>query len=106
MCGGDGGGGVGPNDSQPSCESLRERTTLNSVNPTALTSLKVSEILTIAAQSPTGPLAAMRQSGVILGAITSPSAARILECIQDGHVYVAEVISINGGQIVVLVRHQ
>lgn len=106
MCGGDGNGGVDPTGPQPSCEALHERTTLNSVNPAAIPVLKVGDILTVVAQSPTGPLAVVHSSGTTVGAITSASAARILECIQNGHNYVAVIQTISGAQIVVLIRHK
>jgi hypothetical protein len=66
--------------------------------------LHTGTILDVRANSPTGPLVAVLNQGQIVGSVTSASAARILECIEDGYEFVAEVLQVNGGQVVVLIR--
>jgi hypothetical protein len=99
------GGGPGPRpEPRSNCASLRERTTLNSVDPAAVNLLHAGTILDVRANSPTGPLVAVLNQVQIVGSVTSASAARILECIEDGYEFVAEVLQVNGGQVVVLIR--
>jgi hypothetical protein len=43
-------------------------------------------------------------NGQVAGSITSSIIQRIAECIENGHVYVAEVLSIQGGACRVRVR--
>ena len=104
FCGG-GGGGDRP-DTETSCEALTDQTTLNSVDAKVLAHVHVRDVLDVVAQSSTGPLAAKDKTRAIVGTITSASLGRILECIDEGHQFVAEVKSINGGQVIVLVRHK
>jgi hypothetical protein len=102
---GSGGGGNRPN-TEASCESLSEQTTLNSVDEEVLAGVRVGQVLDVVALSSTGPLAAEDHRGAFVGSITSASLGRILECIDEGHRFVAEVKSISGGQVIVLVRHR
>jgi uncharacterized membrane protein YeaQ/YmgE (transglycosylase-associated protein family) len=100
--------GGGPTPRPPGngsdCAKLHEQTTLNSVDPNVLSTIKKDDILTIHAQSPRGPLVVLNQSGGVVGSITSASLAKILDCINDGFEYVAIVQSVKGGQVIVLIR--
>jgi hypothetical protein len=106
MCGSSGNSGAEGPGSDVSCEMLTDNTTLNSLNPAALVGLKTGEILDVQAQGARGPLVAIDQAGIVVGAITSAQAGRILTCITQGHQYVAEVIRINGGQVIISIRHR
>ncbi len=97
--------GPGPRpEPRSNCASLREKTTLNSVNPVTATQLRKGNILAVHAQSPTGPLVALNDNGQIVGSVTSASAAQILACIEQDYEFVAEVQQVSGAQIIVLIR--
>lgn len=101
---GSGGGVPRPPGGGSDCAKLHEETTLNSVDPGVLATVKKDEVLTVHAQSPRGPLVALNRNGAIVGSITSASLAKFLDCIEKGFEYVAIVQSIKGGQVIVVVR--
>ena len=103
------GSGGGPDWVTPtnnSCAKLSQQTTLNSPNQAVLKQLKKGDILEIRLR-PAGTTAvveAMRGNDVA-GTITSSVIQRLAECIQQGFVYVAEVMEdIKGGACKVHVR--
>lgn len=106
MCGSSGDTGVDGPSPATSCEALTDKTTLNSLNQGALDGLNVRDILDVRAEGPRGPLVVINEAGNIVGAITSALAGQILMCIDQGHQYVAEVMRINGGQVVITIRHR
>ena len=101
--GGDGigGGGIGPGSP---C-AIDELTSLNSVSPSALQAVAPGTLLDVAFLSgPPQRLVAQNGAGQTVGSITSRSMLQIIECIQIGCRYVAEVVSIQGGACQVRVR--
>jgi len=85
--------------------NIVEKTPLNSPNNTVLTTLRVGDILSVVYQpGPPKRLVAEQSPGVIAGSITSPSMLSIIQCIQRGYAYVAEVLSLRGAICEVLVR--
>jgi hypothetical protein len=106
MCGSSGSTGFDGPATETNCETLTDNTTLNSLNPEALHGLKVGDILDVRAEGPRGPLVVLNHAGVIVGAITSALVGQILTCIGQGNQYIAEVMRINGGQVIVTIRHQ
>jgi len=98
---GAGDGGTRPADP---CNII-ETTNLNSVNRTAVTGLRPGDRLDIVFQAgPPQRLVAQTGAGVIAGSITSPSMLQIIQCIQAGNNYVAEVIAIRGAQCQVRIQ--
>jgi hypothetical protein len=96
----DGGGAAG----EDPC-NIVERTPLNSPNSTVLATLRVGDILNVVyVPGPPQRLVAEQSHGVIAGSITSPSMLQIIQCIQRGYAYVAEVMSIRGAICEVTVR--
>lgn len=79
------------------CEDLVIRTQLASPNPTVVAGLSAGEILTIHLVNALGPIQAMTGEGAIAGAILTSKATQLINCIASGTVYVAKVISVNGG---------
>ena len=99
-----GGQGSGAAAAEDPC-NIVERTALNSPNSTVISTLRVGDMLTVVYQ--TGPpqrLVAEQSPGVIAGSITSRSMLSIIQCIQRGYAYVAEVLSIRGAICEVVVR--
>lgn len=98
--------GAGDGGTQPAdpC-NITETTNLNSVNRTAVAALRPGDRLEIVFQAgPPQRLVAQTAAGVIAGSITSPSMLQIIQCIQAGNSYVAEVIAVRGGQCQVRIQ--
>jgi len=60
--------------------------------------------LDVEAQSPTGPAVVVTESGELAGSLTTSKLLRLLECIEEGFSYVAEIKKISGGDVQVEVR--
>jgi len=98
---GGGGGGVVAGDP---CV-IDEVTSLNSVSTAALRNVGPGSLLNVVFMAgPPQRLVVQDNSGQIVGSITSRSMLQIIECIQSGRRYVAEVLGIQGGSCQVRVR--
>ena len=96
--GGRGGGGT------DKC-AITERTILNSPVPTVVATLQVGDILLVELEThPRKRVVAKTNANLVAGAITSVNLVDIIECIQSGSVYEAEVLSITGGRIDIEIR--
>jgi len=104
MCG-SGGGSLEP-PVKSSCETLASDTTLSSPNPDVLKKLKVGDRLDVvvdkAGQRPVVKAVYQKQEA---GSITSAIITQLIECIDDGHMYVAIVRGVDGGACRVHVEH-
>ncbi len=101
-----GGGGGGVPDNQPSCDDLKFTILVSSPQPAAVATLKVGDVLHIdVAQLGAQVVVRVLQNGTLVGGLAGPDATRLRNCIEDGHVYQAEVLSITGGQVRVDVTH-
>lgn len=104
--GGGGGGGGGVPDTQPSCDILKFNILVSSPQPAAVAALKVGDVLDIdVAQRGAQVVVRVLQNGTLVGGLAGPDATRLRNCIEDGHDYQAEVLSITGGQVRVEVTH-
>lgn len=99
---GGGGGGYGPSRSSDDC-AIVEQTALNSVQAPAsqLTVGTRLEVDAVQQNNRTVLVARLVNGGAIVGSLTPPSLADLLDCISKGRVYVADVISI---QLPALIR--
>jgi hypothetical protein len=100
---GDGGSGGGVEPGDPCV--IDEVTPLNSVSPAALRTVRPGTLLDVVfVPGPPRRLIAQDSAGQIVGSITSRSMLQIIECIQSGRRYVAEVLGVQGGSCQVRVR--
>lgn len=96
-----GGGGASGDDK---C-AITERTVLNSPNAAVVSSLTVGAVLRVDLETqPRQRLVAKTTQNGIAGAITSARIVDIIECIQEGVSYEAEVIAVNGGKVEIEIR--
>ncbi len=95
--GGSGSGGWSPSPPQNPCNTLAFRAPLNSPQPAVLAQLSVGSLLTVSL-APT-PQAAVYISylGQVAGSLTGQKIISLINCIQNGYQFQAEVISIVGG---------
>jgi hypothetical protein len=102
--GGSGSGGWTPTPPQSSCATLAFRASLNSPQPAVLAQLTVGTILTVAlAASPQQAVYALL-NGAPAGSLTGPRITSLINCLQNGFRFEAEVMSIHGGNCAVDVR--
>ena len=106
--GGSFGGQFGQDAFELSCEKLTITTQLSSPDPAVVLSLNVGDILIIRQRNHNGLslTEAVFGGNQVAGGIASPQIQRMRECIALGSTYVARVISINGGQVMVKVYAQ
>ena len=93
---GDGDGGLPPGGADP-CDIV-SLATLNSPVATVIRALKPGDVLDIHLN--TGPpriLQARDRAGQVAGSITTADMTRLIACIMQGVVFVADVISVVGG---------
>ena len=103
--GGGGGGGGGVLDTQPSCNQLKFSILVSSPQPAAVGALKVGDKLDIdVAQQGALKLVRVLRNGTLVGGLAGPDATRLRNCIEEGHDFQAEVLSITGGQVRVEVK--
>lgn len=85
--------------------AITEQTILNSPVPAVVAGLSVGDILLVDLETqPRNRVVAKSAAGAVAGAITSVSLVDIIECIQNGSVYEAEVLSINSGKVEIEIR--
>lgn len=102
--GGSFGGQFGQDNFEITCEKLTINTQLSSPNPKIVPILKVGDILQIVQSNLPGlSISEAVYNGQVAGGIASPQIQRMRECIAQGTRYVAQVTSINGGQVMVRV---
>lgn len=95
---GSGGGGPWTPPNGDSCERLTSETTLTSPDRAVISRLKDGDSLDVTVDnSGARPVVRAMYKGQVAGSITSSIIQRLVECIDEGHQYVADVISVQGG---------
>lgn len=85
--------------------AIVERTILNSPVAAVIANLAAGDMLDISLDmGPPRRVIATNQQGAVAGAITSPRLVDIIECLQGGYVYLAEVLSVQGGRVEIEIR--
>lgn len=102
-----GGGGGGGGERTPSpCDRLRFEAQLTSPQAAVVATLSLNDVLDIGLANLKGQtVVQILKNGSVAGGLTGPDAARLRACLDEGHNYVATVLSINGGQVRVRVTH-
>lgn len=96
------GGGAGDGGSDP-CD-IDKKTILNSPDPAILKTLKVGEVLKVEVASGARKILEAKKGGNVAGSVTFPEMGQVIECIESGEAFEAEVVSISGGQCQVRVH--
>lgn len=106
MSGGGGGGGGGGGSPPSPCETLRFDAQITSPQATVVAKLTAGDVLDIALGNLKGQtVVQVLKGGAVAGGLTGPDAARLRACLDEGHNYVAAVLSINAGQVRVRIAH-
>lgn len=100
-----GGSSTYVSDDVPSCDSIFEKTILNSPQAAVLAKLKKGDVLKILIHETDGRKSLVAVfNGEIAGSITSASLSTIKNCMDQGYTYIAIVDSVDGGRCTVLIR--
>lgn len=104
MSGGSRSGYGGPIKSESPCDELEFETFLSSPDPEIIIRLGVGEILEVAIRTGEARrFIAVMYEGEVAGSIIQ-RVAELISCIKEGHSFVAEVISLEGGNVRLRVR--
>ena len=99
------GGGSWSEPTQDPCEKLTSETTLTSPVRNVIAQLTKGTLLDVEVNDSGGTRVVRAvYKGQVAGSITSSIIQKIAECIENGHKYVAEVLSVQGGACRVRVR--
>lgn len=101
---GSGARGWSPTPPQDSCGTLSFRATLNSPQAAVLAQLTVGAVLTVSIAPPPQPAVYLSHGGQVAGSLTGQKIISLINCVQNGYQFEAEVVSIVGGQCIVDVR--
>jgi hypothetical protein len=99
---GSGGGGYGGGfvSTAPSCENLVINTQISSPKMQVIQGITVGTVLEVVIElASTVSVVVVKHKGHIAGGVASPNVQRLRECIQQGTVYQAQVIAVNGPQV-------
>ncbi len=103
---GSGGGGGAPDDPNATCDKLKFEAQLTSPQPAVVKTLALGEVLDVQLVNMNGTLVIqVQKAGQPVGGLVGPDATRLRNCIGNGHLYVATVKTLNGGQVRVQVAH-
>src|ERR1043165_8298922 len=104
MSNGGGGGGIPDGPPGADCEKIYEPINLASSQEEVLKKLKVGSVMELSVEQVGGkPSLRVLYQGEYAGSILK-YAAKIIDCINRGHTYVAEVTSLDGGSCILAVR--
>jgi hypothetical protein len=101
--GGGTGFGGGRGGSSVDCQDISIKTSIVSPDPPVLATLSKGDLLAVTLRSATGPLIATTKRGKILGAVFTINPTLLIDCINQGFSYQAEILSISGGDCEVLI---
>ncbi len=88
------------------CTTLVIRTKLASPVRQVVDEINIGDLLNVVLSPPSGPVSIVTQGGKTAGAILPMDLNALIECISDGHEYVAKVIEINMGNCEILIKHK
>ena len=97
--GGGGGGGEQPDD----CSGIDVSVTLQSPQPAVVAALRKGDLLRVQLTNGAPPILAVTQAGATAGAIIPPDIKKLVDCLNRGHKFVAEVLQVTGGAVKVRV---
>lgn len=101
------GGSSWSEETQDSCEKLTSETTLTSPVRNVIAQLRKDMVLDVDVDdSGATPVVRALHNGQVAGSITSAVIQKIVACIETGHAYVADVLSVQGGACRVRVRRR
>lgn len=87
------------------CAKFTIKTHIASPIPSVISTLAIGDILNVVLAPPRGPVQLITKDGTVAGALLSIEINTLIECINDGHSFIAKVIENKGGNCQVLIKH-
>lgn len=101
--GGSGTGGWTPTSSSDKCATLVFEAQLNSPQAPVLATLVLGEFLSVELSALPRQVVQVLKSGVMVGVLTGSQTPQLINCLQNGYSFRAEVQSVAGGMCTVRV---
>lgn len=102
-----GGGGRSISDEEIACEYLKFEAQIASPVPATVIALKVNDVLAVTVANTGGTQQVQVYNGAqLVGGLLANRVSRLRECILNDSTFKATVLSINGGQVRVVVEHE
>lgn len=95
--GGSGSGGWTPTSSSDKCSTLSFEAQLNSPQAAVLATLHLGEYLSVELSALPRQVVQVVKNGAVVGAVTGSQTAQLINCLQNGYSFKAEVLSVTGG---------
>ncbi len=95
--GGSGSGGWTPTSSNDKCATLAFDAQVNSPQAAVLSTLIIGEYLSVELSALPRQVVQVDKGGIVVGALTGQTTAQLINCLQNGYSFKAEVLSVSGG---------
>jgi hypothetical protein len=102
--GGSGSGGWTPSAPSSPCDELSFRSIVNSPQPAVISQLSQGDVLNVRLQAAPQTAVVVEYNGAVAGTLAGVQVSSLINCLQNGYDFVAEVRSIVGGKCTVEVR--
>jgi len=100
MSGSGGGDRSTPEPEVVACERLQFETVVRSPNPAIVAQIKIGDVLDVGLDQSQVQALVLIFAGQVVGGIVSPQARRLRECIREGTIYKATVVTKPASNIV------
>lgn len=97
-------GGGGP--VYTDCNSLVIKTKLASPVRRVVDEINIGDTLFVELTPPAGPVRIMTESGKVAGSVLPMDLEQLVQCISDGHEYIAKVTEVNMGNCQIIIKHK
>jgi hypothetical protein len=86
------------------CDQLSFRSSINSPQPSVISGLNKGDILKVVLQTIPQTAVVVEHQGTTAGALVGTKVNSLINCLQNGYQFVAEVLEVAGGRCTVEVR--
>lgn len=86
------------------CDQLSFRSSVNSPQPSVISGLNQGDILQVVLQTLPQTAVVVQHQGATAGALVGTKVNSLINCLQNGYQFVAEVLEVAGGRCTVEVR--
>jgi|GEM_PF-5497508 len=88
------------------CTTLVIKTKLASPVRQVVDEINIGDTLSVELTPPAGPVSIMTESGKVAGSVLPIDLESLIQCISEGHEYIAKVTEINMGNCQIIIKHK